>query len=176
MWRIAAIADADGPALMPQIEAIFFGNAATRSFTCEAERAAYHDLWLGRYVRRCPQQFLVAANADGEVAGYLAGALMSNREPLPGPDYYDGFPAALIEAYPAHLHVNVRHDFRGRTVGSALIEAFRAICREHDAPGVHAVTAAGSRAAAFFTRCGLDERATADWRGRALAFLAAPLG
>ena len=127
-------------------------------------------------MRHCPQQFLVATNADGEVAGYLAGGLMSNREPLPGPDYYDSFPAAMIDAYPAHLHVNVREDCRGRTVGSALIDAFRAICREHNVPGVHAVTAAGSRAAAFFTRRGLDERATADWRGRALAFLAAPVG
>lgn len=63
----------------------------TKSFASEAERVAYRDLWLGRYVRHCPQQFLVASSPSGDVAGYLAGALMSDREPLPGPDYYDGF-------------------------------------------------------------------------------------
>jgi GNAT superfamily N-acetyltransferase len=176
MWRIAALADVDGPALMPQIEAIFFGSAATTTFASEADRAAYRELWLGRYVRHCPQQFLVATTAEGEVAGYLAGALFSNRDPLPGPDYYDAFPAALIDAYPAHLHVSVRHDFRGQALGSTLIDAFRAICHAHNAPGLHAVTAAESRAAAFFTCCGLNERATADWRGRRLYFLAGPVG
>jgi GNAT superfamily N-acetyltransferase len=172
MWRVAAIGEAGAPAVMPQIEAIFFDSAATQNFASEAERAAYRDLWLGRYVRHCPRQFLVASDPGGDVVGYLAGALFSNKEPLPGPDYYDAFPAALIDAYPAHLHVNVRHDHRGRNVGSTLIDAFRAICREHDVPGLHAVTAAENRAAAFFTRCGLEERATADWRGRRLAFLA----
>jgi GNAT superfamily N-acetyltransferase len=176
MWRVAAIGEAGGPAVMPQIEAIFFDGAATKNFASEAERAAYRDLWFGRYMRHCPQQFLVASDPGGGVVGYLAGALFSNKEPLPGPDYYDAFPAALIDAYPAHLHVNVRHDHRGRNVGSTLIDAFRAICRAHDVPGLHAVTATESRAAAFFTRSGLDERATADWRACALAFLAESLG
>ena len=110
------------------------------------------------------------------MVGYLAGALLSNREPLAGPDYYAGFPVALIDAYPAHLHVNVREDHRGRNVGSTLIDAFRALCRSNDACGFHAVTAAGSPAAAFFVRCGLTARATADWRGRPLAFLGESLG
>ena len=176
MWRVAAMGEADDPAVLPQIEAIFFDSAATKNFASEAERAAYRDLWLGRYVRHCPREFLVASSSNGEVTGYLAGALTSNREPLPGPDYYAAFPAALIEAYPAHLHVNVRQDHRGRNVGSALIDAFRAICRAHNVPGLHAVTAARSRAAVFFTRCGLDERATTDWRGRRLALLAECLG
>jgi GNAT superfamily N-acetyltransferase len=176
MWGIATLAELDEAAVLPQIEAIFFDSAATQGFASEAQRAAYRDLWLGRYVRHCPRQFLIARGPGGEVAGYLAGALISNREPLPGPDYYDIFPASLIEAYPAHLHVNVRQDCQGRSVGSVLIEAFRAICREHDAPGFHAVTAARSRAAAFFTRCGLDERATADRSGLLLAFLAGHFG
>lgn len=172
MWDIKAIGAAGGLDVMPQIEAIFLDSAATQSFASEADRAAYRDLWFGRYIRHYPQQFLVARHPGGAVAGYLAGALMSNRDPLPGPDYYDGFPAALIAAYPAHLHVNVRRDCRGRNVGSTLIEAFRAICGEHEVGGLHAVTGDGSGAAAFFTRCGLEESATADWRGRRLAFLA----
>ena len=172
MWAVTIIGAADALGAARQVEPIFFDSANSKSFASEAERAAFRDLWFGRYLRHCPEEFLVAWNPQGEAIGYLAGALFSNREPLPGPDYYDGFPAALIEAHPAHMHVNVRHDCRGRNVGSALVDAFRPICRAHDVPGLHAVTAAESRAAAFFTRCGLEERATADWRGRSLAFLA----
>ena len=176
MWLITTIGEAGDLAVMPEIEAIFFDSAATKNFASEAERAAYREFWLGRYRQHCPQEFLVAANPRGEVVGYLAGVLLSNREPLVGPDYYAGFPAALIDAYPAHLHVNVREDHRGRNVGSTLIDAFRALCRSNDACGIHAVTAAGSPAAAFFVRCGLTARATTDWRGRPLAFLGESLG
>ncbi len=176
MWRVTTLECAGDPAaLMPQIEAIFFDSAATRSFASDAERAAFRDLWLGRYLRHCPHEFLVARDPRGGAAGYLAGALISNREPLPGPDYYDGFPAPLIDAHSAHLHVNVRQDCRGRNIGRALVDAFRAICRERHVGGFHAVTAAESRAAAFFTGCGLNERATADWRDRRLALLVEPL-
>lgn len=176
MWGIATLAELDEAAVLPQIEAIFFDSAATQGFASEAQRAAYRDLWLGRYVRHCPRQFLIARGPGGEVAGYLAGALFSDREPLPGPDYYAIFPAALIDAYPAHLHVNVRQDCRSQNLGSALIDAFREICREHDLGGFHAVTATNSRAAAFFTRGGLNERATANWRGRLLVLLAENVG
>ena len=175
MWRVEAIGEGGDPSVMAQVEAIFFDSAATQSFASETARAVYRDLWLGRYRKRCPSAFFVAYNSSGEVIGYLAGALISNREPLPGPDYYAGFPAALIDAYPAHLHVNVRPDCRGQAVGSALIDAFRAICRAEGISGFHAVTAAASPAAAFFVRCGLVERATADWRGRPLCFLAETL-
>jgi GNAT superfamily N-acetyltransferase len=177
MWRVMSIAELGrgGGAYVTQVEAIFFGSAAKQSFVSDDERAAFRDLWLGRYLTLCPAAFLLALNADGAVAGYLAGASFSNREPLPGPDYYAQFPAPLIAAYPAHLHVNVRQDHRGQGVGATLIDAFRVLCRSHSLAGFHAVTTARSPAAAFFTRCDLHERATADWRGRPLAFLAAPL-
>lgn len=175
MWIVTTLRQADDSAAMPQIDAIFFESAATRSFAGDAERAAYRELWLGRYIRHCPDAFLLASAREGEVVGYLAGAPFSNREPLPGPDYYDAFPAPLLDAFPSHLHINVRQEHRGRTVGAALIDAFRAVCREHGASGFHAVTLAESRAAAFFRRCGLDQHATASWRGRQLAFLAAPV-
>jgi GNAT superfamily N-acetyltransferase len=105
------------------------------------------------------------------VAGYLAGAFVSDRDPLPGPDYYALFSPALILAYPAHAHVNVRDDARGQRIGSKLIAAFRALCVEKQIVGLHAVTTADSRAARFFIGCGLAERAQAHWRGRPIVFL-----
>lgn len=172
MWRVITIPDVGGSDVMEQVETIFFDSAATQSFATDAERAAYRDLWLGRYLRHCPHQFLIAVSGDGEVAGYLAGAFVSNRDPLPGPDYYAVFPAELTTIYPAHIHVNVRAEQRGQDVGSGLVAHFRARCSNSGINGLHAVTATGSQAAAFFSRCGLTERERSDWRGRNIVLLA----
>lgn len=153
-------------------EAVFWQTAGTASFAGEAERAAYRDLWLGRYIAHAAGEFFLVLSPAGAVIGYLAGSLVSDAPPLPGPDYYALFPPALMQRYPAHLHVNVQADSRSAGVGAALVRAFLDHCRRHGSPGVHAVTAAGSGSAAFFERCGLSPRARAEWRGRELAFLA----
>jgi GNAT superfamily N-acetyltransferase len=158
------------------IEAIFFESAATTDFRSEEERAAYRELWLGRYMRHCAEAFFVALDGEGAVAGYLAGSLVSDRPPLPGPDYYTDFPRALLEAYPAHLHVNIRKDVRGQAIGSKLVDAFRAYCVDRKSRGFHAVTAAGSDAARFFSKCGLLPCASANWRDRRIIMLGEALG
>ena len=154
-------------------EAIFWESAGTRNFAEECERAAYRALWFGRYLEHAPHAFFLAFAGDGAVAGYLAGSRISDGPPLPGPDYYRLFLPALIARHPAHLHVNVRADRRGAGLGGVLVAAFLAHCAASGIPGAHAVTAAGSRAAAFFQRCGLALQAEANWHGRDLVFLAA---
>jgi GNAT superfamily N-acetyltransferase len=174
MARIAALpalADAAQALAQAQAEAIFWDAAATQRFATAEERAAFHDLWFGRYVRHAPREFLLALGPEGDVRGYLAGALLSDAPPLPGPDYFAHFPPELIARFPAHLHVNIRADMRSAGLGADLVRAFVDHCRAEGMPGLHAVTAQGSGAAAFFERCGLLPRATADWRGRELAFL-----
>ena len=168
--RLTEIADS-GRALA-EAEAIFWESAGTKTFPDEAARAAFHDLWFGRYARHAPDEFLLALGPDLAVQGYLAGALVSDAPPLPGPDYYPLFPPELIARFPAHIHVNIREGLRGGGIGGGLVEAFARHCRERDIPGFHAVTAAGSRSAAFFAKCGLMPIAEAPWRSRRLAFLA----
>ncbi|MGB0087571.1 MAG: GNAT family N-acetyltransferase [Rhodomicrobiaceae bacterium] len=171
MARIVPLAEADDPAVRTAIDAIFFDSAATKTFASQDERAAYRELWLGRYLRHCPADCFVALDAGGSVMGYLAGSLFSDRAPLAGPDYYTLCPPALVDIYPAHVHVNVRADCRGREAGSELVAAFRAHCGANGIGGLHAVTTAGSKAASFFEHCGLAERATASWRDRQIVFL-----
>jgi hypothetical protein len=214
MIRIVPLDEAGGAdRWRAEIEAIFFANAATKSFASDEARDAYRDLWLGRYLRCAPEGCFVALeapdsrqpasrasgcpgshetvphgtpdnasgvsgvttggamNTETKLLGYLAGSLFSDREPLPGPDYYALFPPELIAAFPAHVHVNVRENVRGQQIGSALIGAFRALCIQRQVQGMHAVTTAESRAAAFFMRCGMAERAAAEWRGRRIVLL-----
>ena len=177
MARIVPLAEVGDPvAACAELDAIFFDSAARKSFASQRERAAYRELWLGRYLRHCPSDCFVGLDARDAVAGYLAGTLFSDRTPLAGPDYYTLFPPALVDIYPAHVHVNVRADCRGRETGSELVAAFRAHCRANGIGGLHAVTTAGSKAASFFEHCGMEERATAVWRNRKIAFLAETLG
>ena len=174
MARILQLAASDdqGTALA-QAEAIFWESAGTKSFPAEAARSAYRELWFSRYLCHAAGEFFLALVPEGDVIGYLTGALISNQPPLPGPDYYPLFPPELVRHFPAHLHVNVRADCRGIGVGAALVQVFMEHCRAEGLPGLHAVTRAGSRSAAFFEKCGLALEGEALWRERRLAFLAA---
>jgi GNAT superfamily N-acetyltransferase len=172
MMRIVALSELDaGEELRAGVEAIFFAGAATQAFPSNEAREAYRDLWLGRYMRAFPEMFFIAVVDDGHAAGYLAGSPVSDAPPLPGPDYYPLFPGALIEACPAHIHVNIRADLRGGGLGLMLIAAFRRECVSRGLPGLHAVTAADGGAALFFARCGLAPLERIAWNGRSIVFL-----
>lgn len=159
------------PELQPQLDAIFFEAATRKEFPTPEARTAFHELWLGRYLRRCPMDCFVALDDDSKVAGYLAGALYSNEYPLPGPDCYALFSHGLLAAYPAHIHVNMRKDLRGQGIGALLIVAFVHHCRMQGVGGFHAITSAGSRSADFFRRCGLVDVSDAMWNGRHIVML-----
>jgi len=60
--------------------------------------------------------------------------------------------------YAAHLHVNVREDFRGQRLGERLVEAFCERARAAGARGVHAgVSAENLRGRHFFEELGFVE-------------------
>lgn len=63
-----------------------------------------------------------------------------------------------LDNYPAHLHVNVREDFRGQRLGERLVEAFCERARAAGARGVHAgVSAENLRGRHFFEELGFVE-------------------
>ena len=161
----------DRSALLEQAEAIFWDSAPVRNFAEEAARADYRELWFGRYEQHAPEEFLLALGDDNDVRGYLAGSLISNAPPMPGPDYYELFRPRLIERHPAHLHINIRAYLRNTGIGGELMRAFYKHCRSKKVEGVHAVTMAGSRPAAFFEKRGLTLLGKAEWRGRPIAFM-----
>jgi hypothetical protein len=157
---------------LAEAEAIFWDSAGTTVFEAAEARAAFRELWFSRYVEHAPGEFFLALGEAGDVRGYLAGSFVSDAPPLPGPDYFTLFPPELIARFPAHIHVNIRSDQRSAGLGAELVSAFAGHCHSAGLPGFHAVTADSSGSAAFFERCGLNSRGTANWRGRDLAFLA----
>jgi ribosomal protein S18 acetylase RimI-like enzyme len=155
-----------------EVDRIFFVSSATQEFASDAERSAFRDRWLGRYLARWPECFLLATTTDGRVVGYLAGCL---EDPAASPAFADQphlqpF-AYLTPLYPAHLHINVDPAWRGSGVGAKLVEAFCDDARRSGSPGVHITTAAGARNIRFYERAGFAVVGTAAWNGRELVML-----
>jgi ribosomal protein S18 acetylase RimI-like enzyme len=154
--------------LIPEIDAIFFEASNTKSFTSEADRAAFHERWLGKYLANEPQFAYIAIAREGMLAGYLVGSLLE-------PVGFEAFADAGWE-YPAHLHVNLAPQYRDRGIGGRLIAAFATDAMFAGATGMHVVTSADSRNVAFYRRNGFAEIARTSIGGRELLFLGRKLG
>ena len=87
-----------------------------------------------------------------------------------------GWRRQVPPAYAAHLHVNVRHDFRGRSVGRRLLERFCERAKAAGVTGVHLGVREDNEAACrFFERLGFtllhrDPFVSLDATGRHLRF------
>jgi ribosomal protein S18 acetylase RimI-like enzyme len=168
--RFAEIADKGG--VMPALDDIFFEASAKKSFASEAERTAFRERWLGRYLTHAPQWAYVARDGDGTLAGYLVGAIDDPRKSGRYGDvsYFLDF-ADLTESYPAHLHVNLAAQYRNQGIGGKLIEAFAADAARGGAAGMHVVTGAGSRNVHFYERNGFRELGRATFNAHEVVFL-----
>ncbi len=165
---------ADRERLTPEIDAIFFESSNTKTFAGAAERAAFRERWLGRYLEHEPQWAYLAIAGDRSVAGYLVGSISASVQQTDG-GYLEGF-APFAANYPAHLHVNLAAAFRNRGIGRELIAAFAADAARAGAKGVHVITAAGARNVGFYARAGFRILARSKVGGRELVFLGRALG
>ncbi|MDZ4791880.1 MAG: hypothetical protein SGJ17_11850 [Hyphomicrobiales bacterium] len=158
--------------IAPALERIFFLSSATKIFRDEGQRMLHYDRWLGRYLRSFPGNCYIRVDTAGEVLAYLAGCPDSAAAAslFADIDYYPRFWRQYAD-FPAHFHVNAAPEHRDEGHGAALVEAYAAHCRVAAVPGMHAVTSAGSPAAAFFGKCGMRRVTATEWQGRCLELL-----
>lgn len=164
--------DAEARGLMPAIEAIFFATAA-RTYVAGAERDAFIERWLGRFLACERDVLLVALDPAGAVAGYLVGTF-DNAAASPRfadmPHFREHF-ADLCADYPAHLHINLGADHRGAGLGTRMVHLFAELVREAGLPGMHVTTGRGMRNVGFYLRCGFAELGVLERNGGAMLFL-----
>jgi GNAT superfamily N-acetyltransferase len=155
-----------------QIDAIFF-EASVPKFEPGAERDAFRERWLGRYLRGGTDVVLLALAGEDTVAGYLVGALddPTRQERFADIGYFRAHFGDLTRHFPAHLHVNLAEAFRNRGIGARLVETFAEAARQAGAPGMHVVTGRGMRNVRFYERCGFVERGCAPWKSGEVVFL-----
>ena len=164
---------ADRESLQPQVESILFETAGPRSFASPAELDAFRWRWLGQYQAHEPALVHLALTPQGEVAGYVVGAL---ADPATSPrfaelGYFQSF-APQTARYPAHLHINLTAHARGAGLGGRLIQAFVAAVAAAGAPGIHVVTGKTARNVGFYARNGFAEVQAITWNGRDIVMLA----
>ena len=158
------------------IDAVFFEASNTKTFASDAERAAFRDRWLGRYLAHDAAFARLALDSSGNVAGYVVGAI---DDPALAPrfadiGYFKSF-AELTRRFPAHLHVNVAPAHRGRGLGARLVGHFCDDARVAGAKGVHVVTSRDARNVGFYRGIGFTEQAAAGEGAASVVFLARPL-
>lgn len=165
--------------VLDQMDRIFFEASGTKTFASLAERAAFHDRWLGRYLAHDAEHAFLALSASGdnaEVAGYLVGSL---DDPALTPRFGDlGYfrqVATHTARYPASLHVNLAPEWRGQGVGRLLVDAFCLHAARAGAKGAHVFTGRGMRNVRFYQSAGFGEVAAVDWNGREIVMLARDL-
>jgi GNAT superfamily N-acetyltransferase len=167
---------ADEAALRHGMDAVFF-ETASRTFPDDAARLAFHELWLGQYLRHEPQHAWVALDEAGAVTGYLAGSL---TDPATSPrfaslPYVPAF-APVSAHFPAHLHINLTASARGAGLGARLIDAFISDVAAAGLPGVHVVTGATARNVTFYLRQRFTERARTIWNDKPIVLLGRAIG
>lgn len=165
---------ANADAALRAIDAVFFAASGTQGFPSALARARFRERWLGRYFDHPDDAALsfVAVDERGRVAGYVIG---STDDPAVTPRFADiGYFAelgALTAEYPAHLHINLAEDARGRGTGRALIEAFCCAVRARGVRGCHVVTGADARNRRFYGRLGFQPLRTLSWSGSPIVML-----
>jgi GNAT superfamily N-acetyltransferase len=158
------------------MESVFFEASPTKVFASEADRVRFRDMWLDRYVAHFPQFAFVALDPNNQVLGYVIGAADDPaRDPAFADIAYFRAFAALTEAYPAHLHINLTESARNHGLGGRLIATFAEAVRAAGARGLHVVTSEGARNRGFYARQGFELKTSAQWLGASIVFLARTL-
>jgi GNAT superfamily N-acetyltransferase len=97
-----------------------------------------------------------AWNTDARRTVQLALCLRRGLESRLAPE----LPAGFSRAYPAHLHMNVEAEHRGRGIGAALIERYARDLQAATVPGIHVFCGPAPRS--FYTRNGFTDIAAIE--------------
>lgn len=124
-----------------------------------ADTAAFVSWWRTTYLNYCHAQGIKPpVLKDGKPPSWnedLDGAL---RASLYDPDeMLQRAHPALLEQYPAHLHVDILHEWQGKGWGRKLMDILIEKLREQEVKGVHLSMAGDNDAAGrFYEKVGLE--------------------
>lgn len=157
---------------LKSIREIFFESSERKSFNSDSDRESFWNKWVQYYFDEFPEEIFLATHSL-EIVGYLTGCRFSNEAQLQISEnipYFSLF-SNYFDHYPAHLHVNVKAQFRGHGIGEFLISSYCQYLSENSVVGVHLLTSPGARNVNFYRRCGFDFEAELPWKSTKLLFM-----
>jgi ribosomal protein S18 acetylase RimI-like enzyme len=125
---------------------IHTGDAGQDATTLYRDPRILPDIFTGPYLLLEPELAFVLPGTEDRPAGYIVGTADTPH-----------FVAAYRD-YPAHLHIALAPQARGRGAGRALMDTYLNALRSAGIPRVHlSMNAANSRARAFYDRLGFHQ-------------------
>jgi GNAT superfamily N-acetyltransferase len=152
-----------------EVVEIFYESSVRKTFSSSEEKRAFEFKYLGWYLHRLDTFFI--AKSNNRIIGYLAGSIDTPASYLDLHPYLYSF-KEQFQIYPAHLHINLHHEARGKGVGTLLISAFETMLRESRAHGVHLITSPKSRNVSFYEKNGFHRAKTSEVNGSELLMFA----
>jgi ribosomal protein S18 acetylase RimI-like enzyme len=159
------------------------GDSGSDARHLVGDHRLHGHLWAGQYLT-CAPEFALVAERDGDVVGYVLGALdtaafearlltdwwpaLQVAYPLPGTGTAldieligrlhrpDHTADAVVAKYPSHLHINLLPPAQGIGLGRAMMDALFTRLRHAGSIGVHlGVSPHNTHALGFYEHLGL---------------------
>jgi ribosomal protein S18 acetylase RimI-like enzyme len=152
-----------------QLREIFFESSARKNFNDDAEREIFYQKYLGSYLMLAPDLTFVCW--ESKLLGYITGILDSDATEISSLQPHLTTFKDLFQRFPAHLHINMHHEARGRGIGSKLLIEFEKKIKLNNVFGVHLITSPSSRNCDFYRKNGYTFEAERSFLGTGLLFM-----
>jgi GNAT superfamily N-acetyltransferase len=155
--EIKKYSDIKNENIKEQIIEIFLESSTVKAFSSQEAMDNFIYKYLGYYMDKYPSWILVALNGNN-VLGYICGLPDSKlqQELYEKLDHYELFDD-LYPEFPAHLHINLSDDARGKGIGSRLINNFSGLLKQSSIKGVHIITSPVARNVGFYKKNEFDK-------------------
>lgn len=166
------LVDLTSSSQLKSIENIFFSTSSKKTFVSEVEKLAFKNKYLDYYLENYPDFFYVSID-EGIVIGYLCCCPNTIEDDyfINTFKYYESLSEKILLEYPAHLHINLAKECRGKGVGSKIIDMLCVDLFGHNIRGVHIFTTPDNENVSFYSRNLFCDELTVEYHENKLLFL-----
>jgi hypothetical protein len=138
-----------------KLKSIFWESSVKTDFESEKKKSEFEYKYFDFYVKYFPH-LSFAIESDNHPIGYLLGADQTTPylDQLEMQKYVAEF-EDIFATYPAHFHINLSENARGKGCGQIALQELFKILTDQNCPGVHVITALEHPSQKFYEKNGL---------------------